>query len=121
MNIKVFDYRFSIIKVDNINNIDINKEFFFYSKTDKEISIVCKEEDEVKEYKEISRRWKCFRIEGTLDFSLIGIIKKISTILANNNIGIFVVSTYDTDYIFVKEENLDKTLVLLKENNYEII
>ena len=120
MNIKLLDYDFSIVKVDNINSIDFNKEYFFYSKTDEEISIVCKNFDEPKDYNSISRNWKGFRIEGILDFSLIGIIKEISTILANNKIGIFVISTYNTDYVFVKEENFKKTVELLKANNYNV-
>ena len=64
--------------------------------------------------------WKGFRIEGVLDFSLIGILSKISTILAENKIGIFAVSTYNTDYILVKEENFERALSVLSEAGYEI-
>ncbi|MBQ6529664.1 MAG: ACT domain-containing protein, partial [Clostridia bacterium] len=59
-------------------------------------------------------------IEGTLDFSLIGILAKISAILADNKIGIFVVSTYNTDYVLTKAENFEKAVTLLKENGYKI-
>ena len=52
--------------------------------------------------------WRGFRIEGTLDFSLVGILSKLSGILAEAEIGIFAVSTYDTDYILVKAEKLNK-------------
>lgn len=61
-----------------------------------------------------------FRIEGTLDFSLIGILSRITSLLAENGIGIFAVSTYNTDYIFVKEENFLPALSVLKKNGYEI-
>lgn len=61
------------------------------------------------------------KIEGILDFSLIGILSKISTILASIKIGIFVVSTYNTDYILVKKENLEKAVEILKKENYEIV
>jgi hypothetical protein len=54
--------------------------------------------------------WKAFRIVGVLDFSLIGILAKISRILATNEIGIFAVSTYNTDYILTKEENFNKSI-----------
>ena len=64
--------------------------------------------------------WRAFRIQGTLDFSLIGILSKISTILAENKIGIFAVSTFNTDYILVKENNFDSALNALKEHGYEI-
>jgi hypothetical protein len=55
-----------------------------------------------------------------LDFSLIGILSKLSTILAEEKIGIFAVSTYNTDYILVKEEQFEKAINALKKNGYEI-
>ena len=48
--------------------------------------------------------WKAFRIEGVLDFSLIGILSKISALLAENEIGIFAISTYNTDYILTVKQ-----------------
>ncbi len=63
--------------------------------------------------------WRAFRIEGVLDFSLTGILSAISGILAENGIGIFAVSTYNTDYILVKAENLVKALDVLREAGYE--
>ena len=64
--------------------------------------------------------WRGVRIIGQLDFSLIGILARISKILASNGIGIFAISTYNTDYIFVKEENFKKALNVLKSGGYEI-
>ena len=55
-----------------------------------------------------------------LDFSLIGILSKISGILADNKIGIFAVSTYNTDYILVKKENFDRAMQVLAEAGYEV-
>ena len=65
--------------------------------------------------------WKGFRIQGVLDFSLIGILSKLSGILANNKIGIFAVSTYNTDYILVKSENFDKAMDVLAAEGYEAV
>ena len=65
--------------------------------------------------------WKGFRIEGELDFSLIGILSKISTILANHKIGIFVISTYNTDYVLVKKENFEQALHVLEQEGYTIL
>ena len=59
-----------------------------------------------------------FCIQGILDFSLIGILSKISGILAENEIGIFVVSTYNTDYILVKEHNFEKALSVLASEGF---
>ncbi|MGX8715729.1 MAG: ACT domain-containing protein, partial [Lachnospiraceae bacterium] len=64
--------------------------------------------------------WKGFRIIGQLDFSLIGILARISKILAEAGIGIFAISTYNTDYILTKEENFEKAMKVLKNAGYEV-
>ena len=64
--------------------------------------------------------WKAMRIEGELEFSLIGILSRISGILAAENIGIFAISTYNTDYILTKKENYERALSALKEEGYEV-
>ena len=64
--------------------------------------------------------WRGFRITGQLDFSLIGILAGISKVLAANEIGIFAISTYNTDYVLTKEENFRKALDALRGAGYEI-
>lgn len=64
--------------------------------------------------------WRAFRIQGTLDFSLTGILSKISRLLAGHKIGIFAVSTYNTDYILTKSGNLQKALDVLEDSGYQI-
>lgn len=64
--------------------------------------------------------WKAFRIEGVLDFSLIGVLSKLSGILAERKIGIFVVSTYNTDYIFTKTEQFECAAAALKDSGYSV-
>ena len=64
--------------------------------------------------------WRAFRIQGVLDFALIGILAKIASVLAENGISIFAVSTYNTDYVLVKEENYQKALDILARSGYEI-
>ena len=59
-------------------------------------------------------------IRGILDFSLIGILAKLSGILAEHKIGIFAVSTYNTDYILVKEENFDRAMTVLADEGYTV-
>lgn len=121
MNLKILNNFFSICQVNNINNINLNDDFVFIGKTNEEISIVCDTNNIPKDCINIDKNWKCIKIEGVLDFSLIGILSKISTILADHNIGIFVVSTYNTDYILVKEENIQLARRCLEENNYKFI
>ena len=120
MQLKTFDYDFTVCKLDSVDYIDLNKDFYFIGRTDEEISLVCKTEDTPENTTERDDGWKAFRIEGTLDFSLIGILSKISSILADSGVGIFAVSTYNTDYILVKKENFERALTALKSNGYEI-
>lgn len=65
--------------------------------------------------------WKAFRIQGVLDFSLIGILAEVAKLLAEHGISIFALSTYNTDYILVKKEHYQKALELLENSGYEII
>ena len=64
--------------------------------------------------------WRALRIEGVLDFSLIGVLSEISSVLAKNEIGIFVISTYNTDYVMTKKENFEKALSVLSEEGHVI-
>ena len=96
-------------------------EFYFIGKTDEELSLVCKAEDAPVDTVERDDGWKGFRIQGTLDFSLIGILSKLSGILADHNISIFAISTYNTDYILVREENFEKALNVLASEGYTMV
>ena len=113
--------RFSVCKVKDYSDVDLTKPFCFTGTTDEENSLVCPESLVPENTTERDDGWKGFRIEGVLDFSLIGILSKISAILAENKVGIFAVSTYNTDYIFVKEEKFDKAINALKDNGYDVV
>lgn len=121
MELKTFDFELTVCKVADTGYLDLDKEFFFIGKTDEEISLVCKTADVPAVTTERDDGWKCFRIQGVLDFSLIGILSGISGILAANSIGIFAVSTYNTDYILVKSGNFDKAVNVLREEGYTIV
>ena len=121
MILKKLPYNLTVCKVASENEINLNDDFYFIGKTDEEISLVCRTEKTPDKTVEREDGWKSFRIEGVLDFSMIGILSKISGILADNKIGIFVVSTFNTDYVLVKSENFDKTLNLLSQSGYEIV
>ena len=104
MEIKKMNYDFSICKVENFSHVNLDSDYCFIGKTDEEKSLVCITADVPANVIEQDDGWKAFRIQGVLNFSLIGILSKISRILADNNIGIFVVSTYNTDYVLTKKE-----------------
>ena len=121
MKIKKLEYDFTVCKVKSVDNIDLAKPFYFVGKTDEEISLVCRTEDTPTDVTQREDGWRAFRIQGMLDFSLIGILSKILTILAENRIGVFVVSTFNTDYILVKKENFDRALAVLETEGYSIL
>ena len=121
MELKRIDKDFTVCKVEDAKNIDLTKDFTFVSKTDEELSLVCETGCVPANTIERSDGWKAFRIESRLDFSLIGILSKISTVLAKNNIGLFAISTYNTDYILVKAKDFENASKVLGENGYRII
>lgn len=65
--------------------------------------------------------WVGFRIKGQMDFTLVGILAEISRCLAEKGISIFAVSTYDTDYIFIKKRYIDLAQEVLEANNWHFI
>lgn len=120
MELKKIDHRLTVCKVTDVSNFNLESYFYFIGKTDEELSLVCKTEDTPQNTVERDDGWRGFRIQGVLDFSLIGILSKLSGILAEHKIGIFAVSTYNTDYILVKEENYEQALTVLASEGYTI-
>ncbi len=120
MTLKILKHDFSICKLSDTAKIPSDSEFCFVGKTDEEVSLVCNTEDVPPVTLERDDGWRGFRIEGVLDFSLIGILSKISGILAENKIGLFAISTFNTDYILTKKENFDAAVDALKRGGFTI-
>lgn len=121
MEIKKIEYDFSVCKVEDYAQVNLNSEYCFIGKTDEEKSLVCITDAVPGNATACDHGWKAFRIQGVLDFSLIGILSEISTLLAENKIGIFAVSTYNTDYILTKKENYRKAIEVLSDAGYQIV
>lgn len=120
MEIKKIKLDFSICKVKDYSLVDFGGEFVFAGKTDEENSLVCPTGAVPQNATEREDGWRAFRIQGVLDFSLIGILSAISGILAENKIGIFAISTFNTDYILVKAENFQKAADALARAGYTL-
>ena len=121
MELKKIDCKLTVCKVTEVSSINLESDFYFIGKTDEEVSLVCKTEDTPMNTIEREDGWRGVRIQGVLDFSLIGILSKLSGILAEHKIGIFAVSTYNTDYILVKEENFERALNVLAAEGYTVV
>ncbi|RDU23875.1 ACT domain-containing protein [Anaerosacchariphilus polymeriproducens] len=119
LRLKVINREFSICKIKNINQVNLNDDFCFVGKTDEELSLVCLSDMLPKDYIECDPGWTGFRIQGILDFSLVGVLSPIAKILTEKQIGIFVVSTFNTDYILVKNHNFLSSKKALEEAGYK--
>ena len=121
MQIEVLPQALTVCKLKDIRDLDLARPFYFIGRTDEELSLVCETEHAPEDTLAREDGWRGFRIVGTLDFSLVGILAKLSGILAEANIGLFAVSTYNTDYILVKAGNLERTIHVLSEGGYAIV
>ena len=121
MNLRILDSELSVCKISSPVEIPFQDEFVFVGKTNEELSLVCNTKSVPKTSITREDGWRGFRVEGKLDFPLIGIIAKISGILAENNISVFVISTFNTDYVLIKADQLERASGLLEENDYRFI
>lgn len=120
MELKKLHTDFSVCIVEDYSLVDLDAEYIFTGKTDEENSLVCPTDNVPPNVIRRDDGWEGFRIQGTVDFSLIGIVSKISTILADSSIPIFVVSTYNTDYVMTKKEYYKSALNVLEHSGYQI-
>ena len=96
----------------------LKSNYYSVSKTENELSLVCSEVIEVQSLQS-SKGWKCIKVAGPLDFNLTGILAGISDILAKGNISIFAISTFDTDYILVRTQDLSSARTTLRLAGYK--
>ena len=108
MEIKKIDFDFSVCKVEDYSQVDLEQKFCFIGKTDEEKSLVCLTENVPQNTVERDDGWKAFRIQGVLD------------LMAEKGIGIFTISTYNTDYILTKTKNYNKAIKALSDEGYRI-
>ena len=120
VEIKRIHQEFSVCQVEDYSLVNLDSEYSFIGKTDEEKSLVCITSEVPQNVIQRDDGWKAFRIQGVLDFSLIGILAKIAAVLADNGISIFAVSTYNTDYVLIKKENYEKGLEVLRASGYEV-
>ena len=110
MELKRIHQDFSVCQVEDYSLVNFESQYCFIGKTDEEKSLVCTTSEVPSNAIRRDDGWKAFRIQGVLDFSLVGILSKIAVILANHEISIFAVSTYNTDYVLIKSEKLSERI-----------
>lgn len=93
--------------------------FVSITRTTDELSIVC-DQEEVPEAVKAERGWNCFRVGGKLDFSMVGVIAVLTTALAEADISVFVVSSFDTDFVIVREADVETAADVLRQARHEV-
>lgn len=96
-----------------------NGGFCSVTRAPEELSVVCAEENVPARIK-CERGWRMLKLAGPIPFTVTGVVAAISEALAKNRIGIFVISTYDTDYILVQEHSLSDAIAALEDGGCQV-
>ncbi|HMF15908.1 MAG TPA: ACT domain-containing protein [Gemmataceae bacterium] len=94
-------------------------DFCSITRTKEELSIVCRQ-DAVPENVVCERGWRCLRVAGTIPFSAVGVLASLTAPLAETGISLFAVSTFDTDYLLVKQEDFEAALNALRRQGHVV-
>ena len=114
---------YSICRLDpqaDIPSWVLEGDFLSITRTKNELSLVCSQE-RVPHVVECDKGWRCIMVRGPLDFSLVGILASLTSSLAEADVSIFAISTYETDYLLVKGENLRRAVLKLKEAGHDVV
>ena len=97
----------------------IRGTFTSITRTNDELSIVC-DDDAVPADVQAERGWRALKLEGPIPFGMTGVASALLAPLAAARISIFLISTYDTDYLLLKAETFERALGVLRGAGYEI-
>lgn len=111
---------FTVCKVTDYSGVNLSDKYCFIGKTGEENSLVCETSRVPANTTEREDDWRALRVAGKLDFALVGILAELSAVLARRNIGIFAVSTYNTDYIFLKNARFEEAVSALEKAGYPV-
>ena len=118
----LLDGLFAICRLDKKASIPdwaVSKQFFSVARTDDELSVVCPQEG-IPEGIDCEGGWQCLKVESPFEFDLTGAISSIAALLAEADILMFMIATQDSDYLMVKESDLDRTISVVAEAGYRV-
>ncbi|MGL4773950.1 MAG: ACT domain-containing protein [Clostridium sp.] len=122
MKMEIYNGTYAVCRLENEDVLPTwipTKNFYNITRTEEELSIVCFDKNIPSNVK-CERDFKLLKIVGPLDFSLIGILSKISSALTEAKISLFAISTYDTDYIMIKKWDLEKGIEALNSVGIDV-
>ncbi len=123
LTLSILQDKFAICRLDKDARIPdwaLTGSFFSITRTPDELSVVCPQTN-VPEGMECDKGWRCLKVEGPLDFTLTGILASLAMPLARASISIFAVSSYDTDYLLVKEKDVKRAILVLSQEGHQIL
>ncbi len=123
LTLQVLPGRFAVCRLDantEIPPLVLSEPFFAVMRTQDELSLLLPEQRIESGWK-AETGWRILKVLGPLDFGMIGVLHSISAPLAEAGISIFVCSTYDTDYVLVKDTLLSETVSILQRDGFEVI
>lgn len=128
LNLSLLAGRFAVVQLEPSASIPawaLEGEFFTVSKTSEELSIVCLESNVPTNLPtnpdlRLELGWACLKLQGPFEFSLTGILLSVLEPLAKVNVGIFALSTFNTDYVLVKAQHLEKAMVALEAAGHSV-
>lgn len=118
--LELLEEEFTVCKVAKIPQDIFKDQFVFLAKTDHELSLVCKTASVPKNTTAREDGWSALRFQGQIDFSETGVLHRFSKVMAEEGIGIFAISTYDTDYLLLKTEDIERAVEALKKEGYSV-
>jgi hypothetical protein len=122
MKLYVLDELYAVVRLEPDAELPAwlrSGSFWSATRTDSELSLVCREED-VPRDASAERGWCALELAGPLDFSLTGVVAALVTPLAEAEVPIFVLSTFETDYLLVRERDLQRSVEALTEAGHEV-
>ncbi len=121
-SLSLMEGTFTICRLDKNASIPswaYTEEFFSITRTPDELSIVCPQTC-VPEGTDCETGWRCLKVESPFEFDLTGAMSSVATPLVEADIGLFVVATQDSDYLMVKEPDLERTVLVLSRAGHQV-
>ena len=120
MTLQTLPYPFTVCKVRDAGCIDLQLPYTFAGITDAECSLVCQTAYTPAQTLAREDGWRAFRVAGSMAFSLVGILARLTGTLAQHGIPVFAVSTFDTDYVLVKADRFSDAREALAAEGYDM-
>ena len=120
--LNVLEERLAVCRVDPASEVPdwaVTAPLFSVTRTADELSIVCPEEL-VPSGVKCETGWRCLKLAGSFEFSMVGVLLAVLGPLAEAGVGVFAVSTFDTDYVLVKEGQLDLAIGALRGSGHRV-